>query len=219
MPCRAQKRLCGSDLPCAPLGHGWRSRRPTRRSAAAACGSAPRRLGQAHPGSKALGGVQPCFFSKPFLGAPLACISPPTAILSGSFSPGSTRGTAPAAAAMPQDFHSGAHEPLAPVVERGRRNAVPAACPGYARARRGELGRTVRFLAGRGLCAVPRPPPGSYSSRFRFRPSPLAPPAGAGIAAPLWPAPDLAPRHDRKPVPPAGIVVAAHLPPPVPSSA
>ena len=78
--------------------------RPTRRSAAAACGSAPRRLGQAHPGSKALGGVQPCFFSKPFLGALLACISPPTAILSGSFSPGSTRGTAPAAAAMPQDF-------------------------------------------------------------------------------------------------------------------
>jgi len=133
--------------------------RPTRQSAAAACGNAPRRLGQAHPGSKALGGVQPCFFSKPFLGALLASISPPTAILSGSFSPGSTRGTAPAAAAMPQDFHSGAHEPLAPVVERGRRNAVPAACPGYACARRGELGCTVRFLAGRRLCVVPRPPP------------------------------------------------------------
>ena len=102
--------------PSAPLGHGWRSGRPTRRSAAAACGSAPRRLGQAHPGSKALGGVQPCLLSKPFLGALLGSISPPTAILCGSFSLGGTRELLPQLPPMPQGFLSSAREPPAPVV-------------------------------------------------------------------------------------------------------
>ena len=78
------------------------------------------------------------FSSKLFFSSLLASSSSPAAILSGSFTPASAlAGSLPPLPPMPELPPARAHEPPAPVVERGRRDGVLAACLGRAYVRRG----------------------------------------------------------------------------------